>query len=239
MSFCPFCGKELAEGETCTCRQEAQPQQTSTYAGSVNMESEMRGLGDFVKKTFTNPIEAAEEYFEKGTVATTAILWGTLLILSVIVSLLAKVWYVRDYIDYVSGSVFVKAIFFPIIYMVVMTLATVITAFVVDIVLKREFRLDKLISLCGAVMVPLIVGMLATWLRVYMPVSGLSLVFSMIITLSNFVALIQGLACLNKMIPDRKKLLLGIVISIVMLMLFRFLICLPLGSYTGFVPLTF
>lgn len=228
MSFCPLCGKELAEGEKCTC---------SNKTEAVNFETEFVDVWEHVKMSFTNPIGAAKKYFNKGNMISTAILLAVLLIMSVLASFLSYAWYGRY--DFLKAGYVLKSIFFPVIYMVVMCIATVITAFVADIILKREFKLDKVVAICGAVAVPLMVSVLAGLVNIYINVSVFRFIFNTIATLARFVALIQGLACLDEMVDDKKKLFLALIVSVALLCLFSYLISLPLSGYTGFVHLTF
>lgn len=229
MSFCPLCGKELAEGETCTC--------SSNKPEAVNVEKEFVNVWDHVKMSFTNPIQAAKEYFHNGTMVSTGILLAILLVISMLASFLSYAWYGRY--DFLKAGLVLKSIFFPVIYMLVMCVATVVTAFIADIILKREFKLDKVVAICGAVTVPLMVSALAGLVNIYITVSVFRFVFNTIATVAQFVALVQGLACLDEMVEDKKRLFLGLIISVALLCLFRYLISLPLSGYTGFVYLPF
>lgn len=77
MGFCTFCGKQVAEGEVCSCQQSA-PQSAFTapqgnYAAPVNNavkvakvkgESLVSPIMDDVKAVIANPIEAGDKYFK-------------------------------------------------------------------------------------------------------------------------------------------------------------------------------
>ena len=123
MAFCTICGKQLADGEVCTCQQnnaQSVPQgnipQGMPYAGaqqngysapygasqqggqssSVDMGGAFKKAIDHIKNTIKKPITAAEEYYENGTIPSSAVLIGILTVayvLATILNLVSKIIY--------------------------------------------------------------------------------------------------------------------------------------------------
>ena len=106
MAFCTNCGRQLADGEVCTCQQNnaqsvpqgmpyAQPQQ-ATPNKSVDMGGAFSKAIDHIKNTIKKPITAAEEYYENGTIPSSAVLVGMITVLYVIatvLNLISKILY--------------------------------------------------------------------------------------------------------------------------------------------------
>ena len=135
MAFCTICGKQLADGEVCTCQQNnaqsvpqgsipqgmpytgaqqqgspytaayGAPQQGTSYTGapqqgtpksSVDMGGAFKKAIDHIKNTVKKPITAAEEYYENGTIPSSAVLIGILTIAYVfatVLNLISKIFY--------------------------------------------------------------------------------------------------------------------------------------------------
>lgn len=135
MAFCTICGKQLADGEVCTCQQNnaqsvpqgsipqgmpytgapqqgspytaayGAPQQGTSYTGapqqgtpksSVDMGGAFKKAIDHIKNTVKKPITAAEEYYENGTIPSSAVLVGILTIAYVfatVLNLISKIFY--------------------------------------------------------------------------------------------------------------------------------------------------
>lgn len=114
MSFCTKCGRQLVDGEVCTCQQTVQPQvnpavqqinpqgapqtQVNPAAQQVNPQaastkaaganpSFISELGVLFKGLFKKPVEAVSEYVGKSSIMTSAILIGVLAFLNAIASL--------------------------------------------------------------------------------------------------------------------------------------------------------
>lgn len=129
MAFCTICGKQLADGEVCTCQQNnaqsvpqgnipqgmpytGAPQQGSPYTAaygapqqeapksSVDMGGAFKKAIDHIKNTVKKPITAAEEYYENGTIPSSAVLIGILTIAYVfatVLNLISKIFYALSY----------------------------------------------------------------------------------------------------------------------------------------------
>lgn len=112
MTFCTYCGRQLADGEVCNCQQNAAPQnnvpQGMTYAqpqvAPAPQPAPKKPAGDnpfkqvisHIVNTFKKPLDAAEEYYEKGTMVSSGILVGILAVIYVIsqfVYLLTRIIY--------------------------------------------------------------------------------------------------------------------------------------------------
>lgn len=111
MSFCTKCGRQLADGEVCTCQQTVQPQinpaaaQQSQAAAQPQFNSQgtpqmnaapkkagsnpsfISELAALFKGLVKRPVEAVSGYVEKSSIATSAILVGVLAVLSAIAQL--------------------------------------------------------------------------------------------------------------------------------------------------------
>lgn len=125
MAFCTICGKQLADGEVCTCQQNnaqsvpqgnipqgmpytGAPQQGAPYTAaygapqqeapksSVDMGGAFKKAIDHIKNTVKKPITAAEEYYENGTIPSSAVLIGILTVAYVfatVLNLISKIIY--------------------------------------------------------------------------------------------------------------------------------------------------
>ncbi len=117
MAFCTICGKQLADGEVCTCQQNnaqsvpqgnipqgnipqgvpqgnipqgmpyAQPNQAAS-GKSVDMGGAFSKAIAHIKNTIKKPLTAAEEYYENGTIPSSAVLIGMITVAYVIATVL-------------------------------------------------------------------------------------------------------------------------------------------------------
>lgn len=109
MGFCTKCGRQLADGEVCTCQQTVQPQINPAAAQQaapqpqinpqgapqMNVAPKKAGsnssfigeLGALFKGLIKKPVDAVSEYVEKSSIMTSAILVAVLAFLSAIAQL--------------------------------------------------------------------------------------------------------------------------------------------------------
>ncbi len=109
MGFCTKCGRQLADGEVCTCQQTVQPQINPAVsqqaapqpqinqqgAPQMNVAPKKAGsnssfigeLGALFKGLIKKPVDAVSEYVEKSSIMTSAILVAVLAFLSAIAQL--------------------------------------------------------------------------------------------------------------------------------------------------------
>ncbi len=108
MAFCTFCGKQIADGEVCTCQQQAAPQQTApqeaqpvytaapqqaapAYTAAPQQAAPQpkgpspfgegfKTVGGFFKSVFKKPFEATEEFFDKANLVASGFLWLVLMV---------------------------------------------------------------------------------------------------------------------------------------------------------------
>lgn len=290
MTFCTFCGRQLADGEVCNCQQNAAPQnnipqgmpygqpqpapQGSPYGQPqpAPQTAKKQSQGDnsiklvisHITNTIKKPLTAAEEYYEKGTVASSGILVGLIAVVYVISQLLYLVTRIIyrlayfkksvkgtgylaltgiSYSDYLKlngitrwdiledagfrGYTFVQAVFFPIIYVVLMAAVVIgIYYLVSSVVLKEKADIAKVMNLMGATSVPLLGALIFSVISRVFHVGFInSVLFPIIVTCCGFLTLLQGLLIINKELGDRKKLLLSLAIGVAGLMIANYVIC--------------
>ncbi len=289
MTFCTFCGRQLADGEVCNCQQNAAPQNNipqgmpygqpqpapqgmpygqpqpapQTAKKQSQGDNAIKLVISHITNTIKKPLTAAEEYYEKGTVASSGILVGLIAVVYVISQLLYLVtriiyrlaYYKKSvkssgilalngisYSDYLKlngitrwdilkdvgyrGYTFVQAVFFPIIYVVLMAAVVIgIYYLVSSVILKEKADIAKAMNLMGATSVPLLGALVFTVINRVFHVGFLnSAFFPIAITCCGFLTLLQGLLIIGKEIKDRKKLLLTLALSVAILMIAHYVI---------------
>lgn len=266
MAFCTFCGKQLADGEVCTCQQQAAPQQQAYAQPQVNpqqMYAQPQQAGQaprpnvfkeaisHIVNTVKKPLGAAEEFYEKGTIGGASIIIGMVAVLYVFATLLnlvaiivysvaksglAAKW-VLEFLE-INGGTFVQAFFFPIIYMGVLAGAVIGLTYLVNaVILKRKTDIKQIIVFCGAVSVPIIASLVLVVIDHFIHVSGINWTFSIVQKLLGFLTLLQGLLIIGKEITDRKKLLIALAIGAAGLILTNNLINLLMNKCIAFFTL--
>ena len=242
MKFCSYCGKQLEDNETCTCRAGQQ-----AAAGPQSMASGNSVFKDVLEhfvNCFKNPIEAAKEYYNKANVASTGILIGALTLAYLIATLFRMIYVANSFQNVwitkvVTGAVVVKTIFFPIIYMIVIFFAYMGISYLARLALKQKFDCLKTINMCGAVAVPLIIAQFIQLLNNVINVSALNAIFSSFIAVLGFVALYQGINAIKDEIDNKNKLIAYMAIMIGGNSIAHFLICLLMNTCITYVPLAF
>lgn len=107
MSFCTKCGRQLADGEVCTCQQPVQPQINPAVTSQINPKGApqmnaapkaaasnptfISEIGALFKGLFTKPADAIAEYVKSSSIMTSAIVICVLAFLNGIASLLYMV----------------------------------------------------------------------------------------------------------------------------------------------------
>ena len=280
MAFCTVCGKEIAEGQICDCQKAAAPQGEFTYAApqapaqAPKAESAtgniFKDIWGHVVNTVKRPFEAAEEWFENSSIASSSIVLGIITFLYMMTGLLNVVgsrielkseckkeflsaggFFVGRFSSYwkeiksevygyagLNGAAFVKGIFFPLIYMVVLTGVCIGLAYAINaIFIKGKVEIKKVLSFASAVSVPVAA---ACALKMILSVVNIGLsenFIGIIITLLGFVTLLQGLSLISKIITDKKKCFLALLMGVAVFALAGVTLSSTLGKFAYFVTL--
>lgn len=247
MAFCKYCGKQIEEGQVCSCQQTAQPQAQPTYAAPAQPQAPaapsaagkmFKMIWEHTKGSFKNPFDAAKAYYQNGTFGTTGIIVGILALVYMIASVFRLIP-MGHYGDFehvkVDGAMVAKTIFFPLVYLIVMLLAVFVMGYVISMMNKKEFNLKKTFNLVGAVSIPIICALILQLFVNFIEVEALKLIFGIGITIFTFIALIQGLLVLKDEVTEGKSFLLQMIVGIIILSVFSILIGLLMRtSFTYF-----
>ena len=137
-----------------------------------------------------------------------------------------------------DGAAFVKGIFFPLIYMVVLTGVCIGLAYAINaIFIKGKVEIKKVLSFASAVSVPVAA---ACALKMILSVVNIGLseqFIGIIITLLGFVTLLQGLSLISKIITDKKKCFLALLMGVAVFALAGVTLSSTLGKFAHFVTL--
>lgn len=282
MTFCSFCGKQLADGEVCTCQQnnaqQAAPQQPiyAQPAPAPAPQPKKASASDNVIKTVfghivntvKKPITAAEEYYEKGTavssgiiIALVAISYLFMTVCNLIITILYRLSYLSkstkaarkvlggisvkeylalgefynsdvttkwEYLNYygIKGGTIVQSIFFPIIYVVLMSAVIIGIVYLVNaLILKNKTDITKTLNLMASASVPLIGSCVFMVLRQVFHVGFLqSAFFPIAISVCGLITLLQVLVVLKKEITDRKQYVLSLIFAVAVLTIAHYVI---------------
>ena len=138
---------------------------------------------------------------------------------------------------------FVQAFFFPIFWMVTMTAVVFGLGFLINILfVKGNFKksVSKIAALCGVTATGLVIVQVIAIFKNFIVVSGVNVFLTIIQSAVSLFVLIQGLVCIKKVIPDKNKAFLAMIISIAGLVLSSYLLELFFGYFEPyFITLVF
>lgn len=280
MTFCTYCGKQLQDGEVCTCQQDNAAQQTApqnsapqeapqpqadsytqpqpqvnTYAqpqaepkNKADVGGGFKTVIELFKKTIKTPFEAAEEFYRKSDLVASIIAIAMVAGLYVIATMLNFVavcshylriagWnssykllgYTRwDILKLADISVvdLIQSIFFPIIWVAVMTGAIIGLSILVNkVILKKNINIKGTLSLCASVSVPLMAALAIKIISNFIFVGAFrNMVFPIITVCLGFLTLLQGLNIVSKEVENRNKLLIVLAIGVAGLIITNYLL---------------
>lgn len=302
MAFCTFCGKQLADGEVCSCQQAAPqaapaqpvytaaPQQAApvyTAAPQVAPQAApaqpkgpspfnegFKTVGTFFKGVFKKPFEATEEFFDNANLVASGFFWLVLMVVYIFENIINTAMgfvlfengsetrlmymygnsnsFVRGVIgqgfstdnvydvDFVS---FVQAFFFPMLWFITMTAAVFGLGILVNaIFVKANFKkaMVKIGALCGVTSLGMTAIQIVAIMKNFIVVPGVNVFLVIVQSIIGLFVIIQGLMCVKKMIEDKKKAFLAMMIMIAGLTMISFLSELFYGYFAPyFLPLVF
>lgn len=281
MTFCTYCGKQLQDGEVCTCQQNAAAQQTGTQSASVqegaaqpqadayvqpqpqvnayaqpqaepknkaDVGGGFKALLELFKKTIKTPFEAAEEFYRKSdlvaSIIAIAMIAGLYTIATMLNFVAVSSHYLRvagwnssykilgysrwDILKMVDISIvdLIQSIFFPVIWVGVMTGAIIGLSILVNkVILKKSINIKGTLSLCASVSVPLMAALTVKIISNFIYVDAFAnMVFPIITVCLGFLTLLQGLNIISKEIQNRNKLLIVLAIGVAGLIITNYLL---------------
>lgn len=303
MAFCTFCGKQLADGEVCSCQQAAPqaapaqpvytaaPQQTAPQAaqpvytapqqaapaqpkGPSPFSKGFKTVGAFFKGVFKKPFDATEEFFDNANLVASGFFWLVLMIVYIFENIIntamgyvlfengseTRLLYMYDnsysflkgvidncystkaIYDVEFGS-FVQAFFFPMLWMITVTAAVFGLGILINaIFVKGSFKkaIVKIGALCGVTAAGMTAIQIVAIMKNFIVVSGVNIFFTVIQSIIALFVVIQGLMCVKKLIKDKNKAFLAMMIMIAGVTIVSFLSELFFGYFAPyFIPLVF
>ena len=207
----------------------------------------------YVKETISEPFAAAKNFYQTATVKKSVIMVSLMAIVYVVTSFLSLIaerihvvssmkkgyelgWALLDSaykkelkkMAYkaagVDGPAFAQAIFFPILYMVLMGAVMVGAAYLINaLFIKGKVQLTNLLKVAGAVSVPLTTYLVLRFINNWIHVGAINtIIFGLAMTLMCLLAMLQVFAIVKDYIPDTKKWMLVIAVAIA---------CVIIGNY--------
>ena len=223
----------------------AQPQQQAAAEGSTAAGAEanvMTPIIELAKETMKKPITAAEEFYRKEAVVPSAILLGALTFLYWAAFMAHKLpAAIRTATVYGAGQI-VASVILPLIYMIVMAGVTVGLIYLVNaIFIKGKVEIKKVLCFGASVTLPLAAASLIELVRLYIPLAGLRMPFTILVYACGILTLLQGLNIMAKEVEERKKLVPGMIVMVGGLYLADWILCLIFGNvfYYSFFSLPF
>lgn len=131
----------------------------------------------------------------------------------------------------IHGWNFIQAVFFPVIYVVLMVAAAVgISLLIQKVILKEKADINKAAAFAGTASVP-VIGMLAISIisHVIHVAAFNGLIFPILIKCLGVLAIVQGAICLKHEIKDNKKLVIAIAMYVAAFMIVNYLVGLILN----------
>lgn len=273
MTFCTYCGKQLADGEVCTCQQsnaqpqqaapqtteniyaQPQPTQTNAYAqpqpqpqAPSKVGGGFKAVFNLFKKNIKTPIEAAEEFYRKKDLTASIIAISMVAGLYMIATMLNFVavcsYYLReagwnssykllgytrwDVLDLVGidGVDFVQSVFFPIIWVGVMTGAIIgLSILVKKPILKKSADVKGTLAFCASVSAPIMAALAIKIISNFIYVDALeNMLFPIVTVCLCFLSLLQALNIIAKEIGNRNKVLIALAIGVAGLIITKYLL---------------
>lgn len=207
----------------------------------------------YVKETISEPFAAAKNFYQTATVKKSVIMVSLMAIVYVVTSFLSLIaerihvvssmkkgyelgWALLESstkkelkkMAYkaagVDGPAFAQAIFFPILYMVLMGAVMVGAAYLINaLFIKGKVQLTNLLKVAGAVSVPLTTYLVLRFINNWIHVGAVNtIIFGLAMTLMCLLAMLQVFAIVKEYIPDTKKWMLVIAVAIA---------CVIIGNY--------
>lgn len=132
---------------------------------------------------------------------------------------------------------FIQAFFFPILWMTSMTVVVFGLGLLINLIfVKANFKqaLCKIGALCGVTSAGLIVIQILAMIRIIIGMEGLNLLFTVAQSIVALFVLVQGLTCINKVMPSKNKTYLTVMIGIAGLTISNYVLNLLLGFFAPY-----
>ena len=144
---------------------------------------------------------------------------------------------------HVGVANYLQAFFFPILWMTCMTVVVFGIGLLINLIfVKANFKqaLCKIGAICGVTSIGLIVIQILAMIRNLIAVEGLNVLFTAAQSIVALFVVVQGLICINKIMPDKNKTALAVIISIAGLTISDCVLNLFFGFFAPyFIPLAF
>lgn len=272
MTFCTYCGKQLADGEVCTCQQNAAESQAASqnaaspdtayaqpqadvYAqpqpapkSKADVGGGFKAIVELFKKSIKTPFEASEEFYRKSDLTASIIMIAMVAGLYMIATMLNFVAVSSHYLRLlewnsaykllgitkwdvlkevgITGVDFVQSVFFPIIWVSVMTGAIVGLSILVNkVILKKSINIKATLALCASVSAPLMAALAIKIISNFIYVDALSnMLFPIVTVCLGFLTLLEGLNIISKEVQNRNKMLIVLAIGVAGLIIANYLL---------------
>lgn len=149
----------------------------------------------------------------------------------------------EDMLYHVGFGNFVQAFFFPILWMTCMTVVVFGLGLLINLIfVKSNFKqaLCKIGALCGVTSAGLIVIQILAMIRTVIGMEVLNILFTAAQSIVALFVVVQGLICINKIMPSKNKTCLAVMIGIVGLTISDYVLNLFFGFFAPyFVTLAF
>lgn len=234
-------GNGMPQGETYTAPQK-QPK--------VKGDNLFTPVINSIKETAKNPLDAADTYYKTATLKTAITSMVTVVVLYVLVSifnLLGHVWHILaiakrsygafayhymdkgDILRYagISGGTWVQAIFFPIVYAILMAAIVIGMAYLVNalVIKKDKVNLVNVARFGGAVSPAIGTALLVRFINGFVHVSGINgTILAGLYFAALVVALLQSLEIIRGMVSEKNKYVLATIILVAGLVIGDYLV---------------
>lgn len=149
----------------------------------------------------------------------------------------------EDMLYHVGFGNYIQAFFFPILWMTSMTVVVFGLGLLINLIfVKGNFKqaLCKIGALCGVTSFGLIVIQILAMIRTVVGVEGVNLLFTAAQSIVALFVVIQGLICINKIMPSKDKTCFAVMIGIAGLTISDYVLNLFFGFFAPyFVTLAF
>ena len=148
-----------------------------------------------------------------------------------------------DMLRHVGLGNYVQAFFFPIMWMICMTIVVFGIGLLINLIfVKGNFKqaLCKIGGICGVTSVGLIVIQIIAMIRNVIGMEGVNILFTAAQSIVALFVIVQAILCINKMVPDKNKTSLAVIISVAGLTVADYVLNLFFGYFAPyFMPLAF
>ena len=143
----------------------------------------------------------------------------------------------KDMLYHVGFGSYVQAFFFPILWITSMTVVVFGIGLLINLIFVKgnlKQALCKIGALCGVTSFGLIVIQVLAMMRNIIGVEGANILFTAAQSIVALFVVVQGLICINKVMPTKNKTCLAVMISIAGLTISNYLLNLFFGYFAPY-----